>query len=524
MNVQQNVARQDGSGGASSSRSRPRKHRRGVAVVLVLGLLAMTLALSYSMLRSQSMTGQLQRNLERTADARYAAQAGMNAALRKMHEVSWVGVDSPFHGKIDDSTGYDITYITGDASLTPSSPDWNEYPFRVTVRVVGYAENPDVPGVRSTHVLETVVQLSRLALNSTPGGWSNIQPYALYQWSTEDQQLEIPFRVEGNALMLGRLRLADNYPPSNERSRYFSDLALMRLLGLGDHRPFGGTVTLNTSRQTSSLLNALQNQLGNTVQNTNASSTQPVAPPSTAISYRLYPGGKAYEIPSLQATYGLLMQNASAAPDPVNNPLGVFRSDGLMNFGNNAKVTGTIISPGASSDIALVGTGVELRGHNLPPLEGSSQITQLPTLIVRDDFRVYDASSSVIQGLALVADETEIADGSLAVVFNLTGKLVTRNLVIGERSEWDSLNPAQWASSLSSFLSQLFSLNVGRILFYPQWMQQQAGLSYQPRLTVKPNTDGVQYHWQDWSQPIYVKAAADSGLRWNIVSQRTIAE
>ncbi len=507
--------------GSKPTRRRLRGKRAGIAVVMVLGLLAITLALSYSMLRGQVMTAQLQQNFERSIDARYAAQTGMHAALRKLHEADWQGVDVPLHGTIDEHTGYDITYTTGDPSLTSSSPDWQEYPFRVTVRVVGYAEHPDQPTMKSRHTLETVVQLVRRAFNSDPNGWNNIQPYALYQWNNEDLELNLPFRVEGNAFLRGTLRLAQDYPPSTQRSRYFSDLNLMRIQGRGDYRPFSGVLTLRQSQQYSSVLNSLHNELGTPTLNTNASSNQPISPPGTVTKYRLYPGGKEYDVPSLQGTYGFLMHSAAAGPDPLTNPLGVFRSDSWMTFGNNAKITGTLISPGSSSDMSILGTGIEFKGYTLPPLEGSNQNYQLPALVVRDDVRFYGSTGTTIEGLAIVWDQFEILSGSTSTQMNLVGKLVTSGLQVRGRDEWENLSSGSWTSSLVTFLNQILWFNGTK--YYPQWMQQRAGIDYQPQLTVKPSS-GVQYRWQDWSQPVYVKGSGDTGLRWNIMSQRTLAE
>ena len=42
-------------------------------------------------------------------------------------------------------------------------------------------------------------------------------------------------------------------------------------------------------------------------------------------------------------------------------------------------------------------------------------------------------------------------------------------------------------------------------------------LQAQPRITFQPPSN-ISYHWPDWSQPIYTKAAGDAYLRWNIVS------
>ena len=122
----------------------------------------------------------------------------------------------------------------------------------------------------------------------------------------------------------------------------------------------------------------------------------------------------------------------------------------------------------------------------------------------------------------MVWDQFRVEDGSVSTQLNLAGKLVTRNLKIGERTEWDDVNNGTWISSLNNFLSQL--LNVSSVKYYPQYFQQRTELGYQPALTVKPNTDGVRYHWQDWSQPIYVKGATDSGLRWDVISQKAVTE
>ena len=55
--------------------------RRGVAVVLVLALLAMTLALSYAVLRSQVAEDQVQLNDDRRATARHKPPRGPRRVL-----------------------------------------------------------------------------------------------------------------------------------------------------------------------------------------------------------------------------------------------------------------------------------------------------------------------------------------------------------------------------------------------------------------------------------------------------------
>jgi hypothetical protein len=45
----------------------------------------------------------------------------------------------------------------------------------------------------------------------------------------------------------------------------------------------------------------------------------------------------------------------------------------------------------------------------------------------------------------------------------------------------------------------------------------QRGLSLVPLLTIKPETTSLTAHWQDLSQPLYLPAADDPGLRWDLI-------
>src|SRR5687767_12363520 len=110
-----------------------RRIPRGIATVLVLGILAIAVALSYSVMRSQTTAVQIQTNTRHIAGARLAAMTGMAAALRKMHELSWTGVATGFNANINGTQRYTVSYATGDSSLLPADPNYSDYPFRVTV-------------------------------------------------------------------------------------------------------------------------------------------------------------------------------------------------------------------------------------------------------------------------------------------------------------------------------------------------------------------------------------------------------
>src|SRR5262245_26194796 len=89
--------------------------RRGIAIVLVLGLLAITLAISYATLRGQGAATQLASNNGRAYDAREAAHSGLTAAIRKMSENSWAGVNTPLSANITANAWYNVTFTTGDS-------------------------------------------------------------------------------------------------------------------------------------------------------------------------------------------------------------------------------------------------------------------------------------------------------------------------------------------------------------------------------------------------------------------------
>src|SRR5439155_24785180 len=143
-------------------RQRPRRkyqRPRGIAVVLVLGLLAITLAISYATLRGQGTTSQLARNNSRALDARVAAQSGLAAALRKISENAWGGINSSINVNITNNSWYQVSFTTGDSKLTPTDPNYSEYPFRVMIDSVGYASDSLNPAIRATHHCRCTVQL-----------------------------------------------------------------------------------------------------------------------------------------------------------------------------------------------------------------------------------------------------------------------------------------------------------------------------------------------------------------------------
>jgi hypothetical protein len=78
--------------------------------------------------------------------------------------------------------------------------------------------------------------------------------------------------------------------------------------------------------------------------------------------------------------------------------------------------------------------------------------------------------------------------------------------------------PSQWKADLNAFQTQLGNLlDPNRSLFFPDYMERQKGFVVQPTLTFLPDSSGVQPHWHDWSQPLFLPDPSEGGLRWEVV-------
>jgi hypothetical protein len=490
--------------------------RRGMTVIVVLGVLSITLALSYAMLRSQVTSVQIQSNLDRRNLARQAAYSGVSAAIRSMHSSSWGGVSSTLNQNLASDQWFEASYATGDESLTSASTDYSEYPFRVTITSIGYAADPAQPDITSSYKVKAVVELVRRKLQPAPSIWTAIRNVTAFQWSGNACFFEVPMRVEGPMYIQSPITLGSDYPvDSSSRQQYFYDLLAMKNANAGDYRPFSGPIYTPSSKQSGSTRTMLETGLGLTLVDVPVSTSTPISHPGS-VTYQLYPGGKTYTPPTLQTTYGSTISNATIAPDPVSNPLGIYNSTGTLFLGNNAKVTGTIItSSGTEPDIRINGTNVNLQAYTLPQLYGSSVPYQLPVAIVKDDFQIESLSSSTIHGVVVAYDEFTFIRGDVNTTCNFFGRVASSKLYLYGRIPWD-LASTVWQLELTTFNVQ--KLLVNGIKYFPQWMKN--GYPYMdpnPTLTIKPDSAEIVHHWHTWGQPVYIAGDGDAGLKWNLI-------
>jgi hypothetical protein len=506
--------------------------------VIVLGLVAITLGLSYTLLRSQSFDFQSQRNQSRVTEARAAAQAGMAIALRKLHDGSWSGADTSFTGNLDTSglQGFVVTYTTGDSRLTESSPDWSEYPFRLTIVSKGYAIDPLTSSSRSDYTVQTVVQLVRKRRSSSTVARSGLEAFSIFQTGNDDATIHYPVRINGNAHVQGEIDFSQSYPRPYYGSEYFQfwdDLRRMYDDRGWDYRPFGGHIYTPTSRQPwySDFWKVLDSRLRVPWTNVSTSSTPAVPMPSSFASYRLYAKGKAYAVKSLAVqpdasdaypSADYVLPSGSYGPDMTSNPLGVFTfAQDRVAIGSATTVQGMVLSRLSTSysDMVIAGNQITLSGTALPPLQGETGTCRLPAVMSRDSIRVFDGQTRQVNGWLVCGDDFRLEPGSSQSTLTVNGGVFSKRLYLHERTAWIQSSSA-WDDAMDSWN---VSAKTGLNQYFPGWLsnfrRDQWGFYLTPRLIFNPTPTGDTNHVPDWSQPLYVPHPDDGGaLLWDVVS------
>lgn len=498
--------------------------RRGMALIMILGMIALTVAASYALLRSQTQTTLLQTNSQNSFLARQAAEAGLLRAIRKMSVNDWGGVGSTMTGNCDSQSSYSVTFTAGDASLAPSDPSYSEYPFRVTIVSTGTALNLGDSTLPTTYSMTAVVQLVRRALNttSTPSLWNMMNGFTCYQWNSSATiwtvNIDSPVQFQGPTCFMGNLlfqtlSVDPSDANSDSRKEYLDDLKKKFTETGVDYRHFTGDVSLVMTRQSGGTNGDIQ-KLGVNAVSTSAITTLPVSYTNAPTNYQLYAGGPSYTVGNLLTTYGSNPAGQTIASSVTTNPLGIYKTGGTVNFKSGTTFAGVLFADGSSDELRLDGLGVELNGLNLPPLSDSSTVYQLPITMVKNNLVVKNNSNSVVRGLVMNWTNFAVDAGSQNTVFNLQGRMFTEDLDISARTEWTGVSTLNWSLQRTLFKSQ------GSISYYPDWMDLSLfDLQPIPRIKFQPPV-AVTYHWPDWNQPIYTMAPGDTGLRWNIISWR----
>ena len=132
------------------------------------------------------------------------------------------------------------------------------------------------------------------------------------------------------------------------------------------------------------------------------------------------------------------------------------------------------------------------------------------------NFNLEDTAGGSLTGLLAVFDEFKIEKSPATATFAFTGRVITEKFYIKEREPWETLH---WDDYYDAFIAE-YPSNLGTVLaYFPMWMNAQ-GYSPVPKLTVKPDSTPVTYHWSKGNDPVYVPHDDDEGLRWDMIDWR----
>jgi len=502
------------------------RSRDGAALLVVLLFVGLAVTYGYAALRTQGVSQAVVRNGLVQAGARQAALTGAIMALKRMHTGSWQGVDSTFSARVDQNSEFMATYTTGDGELFPDDPRYKEYPYRVTVEVLGRCQDPARPQCSATARLRMVVRLVPRAVAPAPTGWSDLTGFTLCQWRAGTCEMQIPFRVTGPVRLRERLDLANSIAwSSSARWDYCQGLRHLQLWGMGDFRPFSGPVMLPYGRQASGTISLLQIALGvSTMDATSAAVFSWITVPEL-VQYRLYRNGKLY------SSDALLLDSLGAAtlsPNPMANPLGIRVREGDLQLLGDVRIEGTLLLRGGKSSLKMSGMNNQLESLPVPDypeaLHAKEIRVRLPAAIVEESIRVEPGGFLGGKGLLLAQKEFSVQKSSQEVAsLDWLGNIAAETIRIHPREEW--IQSDKW-------WNQVYTQYQGQISWgdpnFPRWLQNRCGLHYQPGITIRPLQDGTRSHWTNLADGIFIPhpddvtplEAGSPGLRWEILSLR----
>ena len=321
-------------------------------------------------------------------------------------------------------------------------------------------------------------------------------------------------KVKGDVLRDSSVMMwiGDN-PPGSAISRYLEDLTRLANTNGGDYRPISGDVRISSDRTDLSTFLTLQKQLGCTGSFISTSVTTPSNPTFSGTTYRLFPGGKEYEIPLVSSN----LTTTSLAPDAVTNPLGIFRCNSSIRLRDKVNVQGTLIAQGSGSDIEIEGNQITLQGLTLPALAGSDDLHQLPLLISADNVEIKERAEVSASGAITTFGSFSLDTFRDEAQFQMEGLVFTERFNLQSRKSWENL--AQYATAhLNNFMSNVARWNP--TANFATWLDETTSGKFEDRIKIQAPDSTTRYQWLDLSQPIYQPGDDDTGLVWDLVRWR----
>ncbi len=487
-----------------------RRNRRGVAVILVLGFMAISFGMAYALLRAQASSMQLAGNYRRMEQAREAAFSGALAGIREIHADDWAGVATSFSANVTANSSYTVSFVTGDDSLQLGDADYDMWPYRVTIKSVGYAQDPADPLAVATANVHVVMQLIPENVATEPSIWQTARQYTAFQSKTVEANLNMHIRFEGPVRFQDKVLLGKDLPPKDEiRERYMRDLDLMRSNGFDDYRQFDTNVRLPYSKQsgTANALITLPFQGLGAIDEPKGETSMPAV--GNYSTYQLYPGGAHYTA----GTLNFYTRNETLEPDPKTNPLGLYYSSSNIRIEDNVTLRGTIIDGG---DIVIDGTSIDLQAVDLPSIDGGATTVQLPVMIVGDAVDVEDDTKMNVTGSIASKGRFRFRQCGNGTEYTQQGRLLVGELTVGPWVDWPQY-AVNWDFHYGAFLVQYDPDDGIPFDYFPDYLENVALLQIEPAFKISPPASAVTLHWMAAGEPLYAPVTAGEGLNWQVM-------
>lgn len=494
-----------------------RGRRRGYALIVALALLALGMGTAVVMLRTSdlSVRSTMRDDLKRRAEG--AAQSALNLGIDVIRRRSWTGVNWEFSGSWMDGASYQVRYLAGDASLSPTSADYAYYPYRVTIQASATVTDPAEPTAISTSVATAVVELIPKKLQGSLSGYGARNDYAYYQLdrfnSTGEVKLELPFQFVGKTRLSDPIKewCKDYFDNDARREPYVTGLKTMALAGT-ERRPFVGNVEYSFSAQPARLRTDVVSRLGHTEVDVTPDLEWTV-PSASGTSYQLYPGGPVYTMPSLNTTHGSTLQSLTVAADPKTNPLGLHRLSANTTFNDDVKIGGMLLASASSVSLSVNGARCSIEPPKAMNLNSRTLGLALPALCVTKSLTIKKAADDVVfRGPVICWDDVVIEDGTSSQDVLLEGGLQSHQLWIKGRPDF-KLSPSAWSTALTLYNA------TAKVIPFPIWLETTYGLPSEPSIKIKKDVAGATEKFVfDPSRTLYDYPDASSGLTWRLVS------
>jgi hypothetical protein len=332
---------------------------------------------------------------------------------------------------------------------------------RVTILSTGTSTTSGTT-LSATYNVQTVVELVRRQLATTPTGWTTAQNYTVYQQNSSNSTLSVdwPAQITGPTRLGATASLFPSYPNSDTmRTRYLTDLVNDWQSALGHNpRPFTNNADIDYNANNASF-RTFMGTMGLGTNNTSTSPTSTFASPNAVTTYQLYPGGpvyNAYQIPSSTLT-GVQNSTTPTLKPSLTNPLGIYHRAGALTLGNDVWIQGTIIlSGGTSSDLTLSGQRITMTpAGNIGGLTANNpgdteSLVQLPVADVGGSFKVAASTTATVSGQIVAASQFRVLSASRSATdFVLNGRVLAKDFIIESRSDW--VQTTTWWNNVYSF-------------------------------------------------------------------------